>query len=132
MGRPLVAGLNRRRGVRGSRHPDRRHAPDCLGWGCVGPAPAAVPALLFDVLLLISAVVLVLRSTSENDDVWALCLRALAAAAVITVVVGDHGLPLCIGLLALAVWLPSANRAEQQQIEPRPTTSTVGLARRRP
>lgn len=69
---------------------------------------------VFEALLLISAVILVLRSSSETDDVWALCLRALAAAATLTVVTGDRGLPLAVALLALALWLPSAARAERR------------------
>ena len=59
--------------------------------------------MLVDVLLLFSALLLVLRSTTESDDVWAVCLRVLAAAAVLTVVVGDHGLPLCLALLGVAL-----------------------------
>ena len=70
--------------------------------------------MLVDFLLLSSAVLLVLRSTTESDDVWAVALRVLAAAAVLTVVVGDHGLPLCVALLGVALWLPSADRAERE------------------
>ncbi|MEB3200330.1 MAG: hypothetical protein VKK62_07370 [Synechococcaceae cyanobacterium] len=69
---------------------------------------------MFDILLLISAAILVLRSSSETDDVWALCLRALAVVATLTVATGERGLPLVVGLLGLALWLPSANRAERQ------------------
>ncbi|MFN7899534.1 MAG: hypothetical protein ACK5N0_07700 [Synechococcaceae cyanobacterium] len=72
--------------------------------------------MLVDILLLFSAVLLVLRSTTESDDVWAVCLRVLAAAAVLTVVVGNHGLPLCLILLGVALWLPSADRAERELI----------------
>ena len=72
--------------------------------------------MLVDLLLLFSAVLLVLRSTTESDDVWAVCLRVLAAAAVLTVVVGNHGLPLCLILLGVALWLPSADRAERELI----------------
>ena len=84
--------------------------------------------MLVDVLLLFSAVLLVLRSTTESDDVWAVCLRVLAAAAVLTVVVGDHGLPLCLALLGVALWLPSAARAERE-LSGRPSS---GAELRRP
>ncbi|MFN6134148.1 MAG: hypothetical protein ACK46L_14810 [Synechococcaceae cyanobacterium] len=83
-------------------------------------------------LLLFSAVLLVLRSTTESDDVWAVCLRVLAGVAVFTVVVGDHGLPLCLVLLGIALWLPSAERAERELINrPSPGASPSGQERRR-
>lgn len=88
--------------------------------------------MVIDLLLLCSAVLLVLRSATENDDVWAVCLRVLAAVAVLTVVVGDHGLPLRLMLLGLALWLPSADRAERQlNSRPTPGASADRSERRR-
>jgi hypothetical protein len=87
--------------------------------------------MVIDLLLLFSAVLLVLRSSTENDDVWALCLRVLAGVAVLTVVVGDHGLPLCLGLLGLALWLPSADRAERELISRPPPAVGSGQPERR-
>ena len=97
----------------------------------MGPAPAAVQSVVIDLLLLGSAVLLVLRSSTENDDVWAVCLRLLAAAAVLTVVVGDHGLPLCLVLLGVALWLPSADRAERQLLQRPNPEANAGRAERR-
>ena len=87
--------------------------------------------MLVDILLLFSAVLLVLRSTTESDDVWAVCLRVLAAAAVLTVVVGNHGLPLCLILLGVALWLPSADRAERELISRPPPAVGSGQPERR-
>jgi hypothetical protein len=77
-------------------------------------------------LLLFSAVLLVLRSSTESDDVWAVCLRVLAGVAVLTVVVGDHGLPLSLLLLGLALWLPSAERVERELISRPPPGANSG------
>lgn len=42
-----------------------------------------------------------------------LCLRVLAAMAVLAVITNDRGQPLAILLLLLALWLPAASRYEK-------------------
>lgn len=69
--------------------------------------------LLVDLLLLLAALILVIRSNSERDEVWALCLRVLAVMAVLAVITNDRGQPLAILLLLLALWLPAASRYEK-------------------
>jgi hypothetical protein len=68
---------------------------------------------LVDLLLLLAAFTLVIRSNSERDEVWALCLRMLAVTAVFAVITNVRGLPISLLLLALALWLPSAARFEK-------------------
>jgi hypothetical protein len=65
-----------------------------------------------DLLLLLAAFTLVVRSNSERDEVWALCLRLLAVTAVFAVITNVRGIPISLLLLALALWLPSAARFE--------------------
>jgi len=69
--------------------------------------------LLIDALLLLAAWLLVTRSLSERDEVWALCLRMLSVAAVLAVITNERGLPLTALLFLFALWLPGASRYEQ-------------------
>jgi len=69
--------------------------------------------LLMDLLLLLAAVTLVIRSTSERDEVWCLCLRALAAVALLAVITNSRGMPISLLLLALALYLPGARTFEK-------------------
>jgi hypothetical protein len=68
---------------------------------------------LIDVLLLLAAWLLVNRSFSERDEVWALCLRMLSVAAVFAVITNERGLPLSLLLFGFALWLPGAGRYEK-------------------
>jgi hypothetical protein len=71
--------------------------------------------VLMDLLLLLAAFTLLLRSNSERDEVWQLCLRLLAAMAVLAVISNVRGLPISLLLLGLALWLPNASRFEALQ-----------------
>ncbi len=66
--------------------------------------------LLVDVLLLLAAAMLVVRSNSDRDEVWALCLRILAAMSVLAVITSTRGQPVALLLLLFALWLPGASR----------------------
>lgn len=69
--------------------------------------------VLMDLLLLLAALTLMLRSNSERDEVWCLCLRMLAATALMAVITNVRGMPITILLLLLALWLPNASRFEK-------------------
>ena len=69
--------------------------------------------LLVDLLLLLAAWMLLARSNSERDEVWALCLRLLSVASIVAVISNERGQPLSILLLLFAFWLPGANRYEK-------------------
>jgi len=83
--------------------------------------------LVVDILLLLAAVVLVQRSNSDRDDVWRLCLRGLAVAAVLAVITSDRGIPLAMLLLLFALWLPGVARVERV-LETPPATNGGGQA----
>jgi len=70
--------------------------------------------LLVDLLLLLAAWILLARSNSELDEVWALCLRLLSAASLMAVISSERGQPLAIALLLFAFWLPGADRFEKR------------------
>jgi hypothetical protein len=74
--------------------------------------------LLIDLLLMLAAWLLVSRSLSERDEVWALCLRMLSVLAVLAVISNERGLPLSLLLLGFALWLPGANRYEKPPSNP--------------
>ena len=73
---------------------------------------------LIDLLLMLAAWLLVSRSLSERDEVWALCLRMLSVLAVLAVITNERGLPLSVLLLGFALWLPGANRYEKPPANP--------------
>jgi len=70
--------------------------------------------LLVDLLLLLAAWILLVRSNTELDEVWALCLRLLSVASLLAVISNERGQPLGIVLLLFALWLPGADRFEQR------------------
>ena len=76
---------------------------------------------LIDLLLMLAAWLLVSRSLSERDEVWALCLRMLSVLAVLAVISNERGLPLSLLLLGFALWLPGANRYEKPSSKPATT-----------
>ena len=57
--------------------------------------------LLVDLLLLLAAWILLVRSNTELDEVWALCLRLLSVASLLAVISNERGQPLAIALLEL-------------------------------
>ena len=69
--------------------------------------------VLMDLLLLLAALTLLVRSNSERDEVWQLCLRLLAVVSVLAVITNVRGLPISLLLLGVALWLPSASRFEK-------------------
>ena len=70
--------------------------------------------LLVDLLLLLAAWILLVRSNTELDEVWALCLRLLSVASLLAVISNERGQPLAIVLLVVALWLPGADRFEKR------------------
>jgi hypothetical protein len=70
--------------------------------------------LLVDLLLLLAAWILLVRSNTERDEVWALCLRLLSVASLLAVISNERGQPLAIALLVVALWLPGADRFEKR------------------
>ncbi|MEI6111690.1 MAG: hypothetical protein WCP63_08460 [Cyanobium sp. ELA712] len=70
--------------------------------------------LLVDLLLLLAAWILLVRSNTELDEVWALCLRLLSVASLLAVISNERGQPLAIALLVAALWLPGADRFEKR------------------
>jgi steroid 5-alpha reductase family enzyme len=76
--------------------------------------------LLIDVLLMLAAWLLLTRSLSERDEVWALCLRMLSVAAVLAVITNERGQPISLLLFLCALWLPGAKRYEQTTNHPVP------------
>jgi hypothetical protein len=70
--------------------------------------------LLVDLLLLLAAWTLLVRSNTERDEVWALCLRLLSAGSLLAVISNERGQPLAIALLVVALWLPGADRVEKR------------------
>jgi hypothetical protein len=68
---------------------------------------------LIDLLLMMAALLLLNRSLSERDEVWALCLRLLSVGAVMAVITNERGQPLSLLLVLFALWLPGAGRFEK-------------------
>jgi hypothetical protein len=58
--------------------------------------------LLVDLLLLLAAWTLLVRSNSELDEVWALCLRLLSAASLLAVISNERGQPLALSLIHIS------------------------------
>ena len=69
--------------------------------------------VLVDLLLLLAAWMLLARSNTERDDVWAFCLRLLSVASVLAVITNERGQPIAILMLLFALWLPGAHRYEK-------------------
>jgi len=62
-----------------------------------------------DAILLVSAAMLWFSGSADRDDVWGLLLKMLATVATLVVLLGGHQILLELLVLALALWLPSAN-----------------------
>jgi hypothetical protein len=68
--------------------------------------------VLIDSVLLLAGLLIWIRGSSENDDVWSLFLRVFAVVDLAVVVLGNGQLLLEIPLLLLALALPSVARLE--------------------
>lgn len=66
-----------------------------------------------ELILSVVAVVLWLKGLAQRDDVIGLLLKLIGSAALLVVVIFGRPLLLEVGLLALALWLPSAMRFER-------------------
>lgn len=66
-----------------------------------------------DLVLLVVAGTLWIVGDNHGDDAIGLLEKILAIAAVLVVLLGGRWLPLELAVLALALWLPSAERFEQ-------------------
>jgi hypothetical protein len=68
--------------------------------------------LLIDSVLTLAGLLIWIRGSSENDDVWSLFLRVFAVLDLAVVLLGKGQLLLEIPLLLLALALPSVARLE--------------------
>ena len=68
--------------------------------------------VLIDSVLVLAGLLIWIRGSSENDDVWSLVLRVFAVVDLAVVVLGNGQLLLEIPLLLLALALPSVARLE--------------------
>jgi hypothetical protein len=68
--------------------------------------------LLLDLVLVVAGLLLWQRGCNEDDDVWSLFLRCLAAIDLAVIALGNGVLWLEIPLLILALTLPSVKRIE--------------------
>ncbi len=68
--------------------------------------------VLIDSVLVLAGLLIWIRGSSENDDVWSLFLRVFAVVDLAVVVLGNGQLLLEIPLLLLALALPSVARLE--------------------
>ena len=66
-------------------------------------------------LLLLLALVLWWRGSSDRDEVYGLFARFLAVIVLLVLLIAGRPLVLELGLLALALWLPSAVRFESDE-----------------
>ena len=62
-----------------------------------------------DAVLLVSAALLWFSGSDDRDDVWGLLLKMLAGIALLVVLLGGRQILLEVLVLALALWLPSAD-----------------------
>lgn len=67
-----------------------------------------------ELLLLLLAAGLWLRGISQRDEVFGLFTKFLAVLVLLVVVVAGRPVLLELGLLSLALWLPSAVRFESK------------------
>jgi hypothetical protein len=65
-----------------------------------------------ELLLLVLAAGLWIRGISQRDEVFGLFTKFLAVLVLVVVLIAGRPLLLELGLLALALWLPSAVRFE--------------------
>ena len=68
--------------------------------------------VLIDSVLMLAGLLIWIRGSSENDDVWSLFLRVFAVVDLAVVLLGNGQLLLEIPLLLLALALPSVARLE--------------------
>ena len=71
--------------------------------------------LLIDSVLILAGLLIWIRGSSENDDVWSLFLRVFAVLDLAVVLLGKGQLLLEIPLLLLALALPSVARLENSR-----------------
>ena len=72
-------------------------------------------AWLIDLVLLLAALVLWLRSRNESDEAWSLFLRSVALVDLAFIAFGNGQLLIEIPLLVLALALPSAASFENRR-----------------
>ena len=75
-------------------------------------SPPRSMTVLIDSVLVLAGLLIWIRGSSENDDVWSLFLRVFAVVDLAVVVLGNGQLLLEIPLLLLALALPSVARLE--------------------
>jgi hypothetical protein len=67
-----------------------------------------------ELMLMLLAAGLWVRGVSHRDEVLGLFVKFLAVVALLVVLVAGRPVPLELGLLGLALWLPSALRFERE------------------
>lgn len=72
-------------------------------------------AWLIDLVLVLAALVLWLRSRNESDEAWSLFLRSVALMDLAFIAFGNGQLLIEIPLLGLALALPSAASLENRR-----------------
>jgi hypothetical protein len=72
-------------------------------------------AWLIDLVLVLAALVLWVRSCNEGDEAWSLFLRSVVLLDLAFLAFGNGQLLIEIPLLALALVLPSAARLENRR-----------------
>jgi 4-amino-4-deoxy-L-arabinose transferase-like glycosyltransferase len=71
--------------------------------------------LLIDSVLMLAGLLVWIRGSSEDDDVWSLFLRVFALVDLAVLVLGNGQLLIEIPLLLLALALPSVGRLERSR-----------------
>lgn len=72
--------------------------------------------LVIDLVLLLAALVLWVRASSDGDEAWSLFLRSIALFDLAFIAFGSGKLLIEIALLVVALALPSAARVEQRRL----------------
>ena len=67
-----------------------------------------------ELILLLSSATLWYRGLSQRDDVIGLLMKLIGTVCLLVVLIAGRPLLLEAGLLAVALWLPSALRCERQ------------------
>ncbi len=70
---------------------------------------------LIDLVLVLAALVLWVRSANESDEAWSLFLRSVALLDLAFIAFGNGQLLIEVPLLGLALALPSASRIEKRR-----------------
>ena len=71
--------------------------------------------VLIDSVLMLAGLLIWIRGSSEDDDVWSLFLRVFALVDLAVLVLGNGQLLIEIPLLLLALALPSVGRLERSR-----------------